>query len=72
MAASALVAATAMPPAALPTIKASTVCGDIAGRVQPGGVVAFRGVPYGDAARFMPPKPASCWNNTLDASADGP
>jgi len=74
MAASALVAVTAMPPAALPTIKASTVCGDIAGRVQPGGVAAFRGVPYGVAARFMPPKPASCWhwNDTLDASADGP
>ena len=39
------VAAASMAPASLPTIKASTVCGDIAGRVQPGGVAAFRGVP---------------------------
>ena len=72
MAASAIAAVAAMPPTALPTIKASTVCGDIAGRVQPGGVAAFRGVPYGNAMRFMPPKPASCWHDTLDASADGP
>ena len=39
---------------------------------EAGGVAAFRGIPYGDAERFLPPTPAAGWVGELDASADGP
>ncbi|EOD32698.1 hypothetical protein EMIHUDRAFT_230480 [Emiliania huxleyi CCMP1516] len=53
-------------------IKAYVTGGVAVGRVQAGSVAAFRGIPYGNAERFLPPTPAASWVGELDASADGP
>ena len=49
-------------------------CGLVQGVLQPGGLAAFRGLPYGRAERWQPPKAARCWPNSsaFDASKDGP
>ncbi|EOD34209.1 hypothetical protein EMIHUDRAFT_98624 [Emiliania huxleyi CCMP1516] len=55
-----------------PAVIARTSCGVVQGRTQAGGVAAFRGIPFGEAGRFLPPTPAACWHGVLDALADGP
>ena len=55
-----------------PAVTARTSCGVVQGRTQAGGVAAFRGIPFGEASRFLPPTPAACWHGVLDALADGP
>jgi len=55
-----------------PAVTARTSCGVVQGRTQAGGVAAFRGIPFGEAGRFLPPTPAACWHGVLDALADGP
>jgi len=52
--------------------RANTTCGVVVGIEQPGSVAAFRGIPYGSAERFQPPKPAHCWHGELNATEDGP
>ncbi|HEY3798868.1 MAG TPA: carboxylesterase/lipase family protein [Caulobacteraceae bacterium] len=52
----------------------ATSAGAIRG-VSDGGVLAFKGVPYGadtGAARFQPPRPAPAWQGVRDTTSYGP
>jgi carboxylesterase type B len=53
-------------------VTAHTACGDAVGVSQPGGIAAFRGIPYGTADRWQPPVAAPCWHGDLNATKDGP
>ncbi|MFD0662358.1 carboxylesterase/lipase family protein [Thermocatellispora tengchongensis] len=50
--------------------------GRLAGRLLPGGVAAFLGIPYAAAPfgpnRMLPPRPAPSWSGTRAATAYGP
>jgi para-nitrobenzyl esterase len=48
-----------------------TTCGKVEG-LERGGVVQFRGVPYGRAERFRPVETARPWAGVLDATRFGP
>lgn len=69
----AMLAAPAFAQGADPVVK--TTAGQVRGR-QAGGVLVFKGVPYGEstagANRFMPPKPKAAWDGVRDCLAYGP
>lgn len=60
-----------------PPVVVTPICGAVAGTWDPvwTSLASFRGIPYGappvGAARWQPPRPAPCWNGTLDGAADG-
>jgi para-nitrobenzyl esterase len=53
------------------TMIAQTELGALRGAPE-GGVIAFRGVPYADAARFAPPVEVAPWTGIRAATQDGP
>src|SRR5690625_7107407 len=53
------------PTAQEPIVKISS--GAVLGRVDD-GVYAFKGIPYAQAERFMPPQPPDSWDGVRDAS----
>src|SRR5262249_43361747 len=50
---------------------AETQCGRVQG-ASIEGVHLFRGIPYGHAARFLPPSKPASWSGTRDATETGP
>ena len=52
-------------------VVATTRTGRVRGVVEH-GVGVFRGVPYGSARRFLPPRAPAAWQGTRDALAFGP
>lgn len=54
------------------TVVVRTPSGDVRGRVQAEGVLAFAGVPFAEADRFGPPRPPAPWAGERDATAPGP
>ena len=52
-------------------VVATTRTGRVRGVVEH-GVSVFRGVPYGSARRFLPPRAPAAWQGTRDALAFGP
>src|SRR5690625_2006240 len=57
------------PTAQEPIVKISS--GAVLGRVDD-GVYAFKGIPYAQAERFMPPQPPDSWDGVRDATRFGP
>ena len=62
-----------------PPPSAKVACGFVTGStervVASGGervIEAYRGIPFGEAERWQPPKPAACWEGDYSAQADGP
>ncbi|MFF1409168.1 carboxylesterase/lipase family protein [Streptomyces sp. NPDC058289] len=53
-----------------------TVFGEVEGRIGPGGIAVFRGIPYAappvGARRFAVPEPPEAWEGVRDAGAYGP
>lgn len=48
-----------------------TVHGSVRGELR-GNVMVFRGIPYGEAQRFLPPQPAKAWQGVRDCTKNGP
>lgn len=48
-----------------------TMQGSVHGE-QRGSVTVFRGIPYGEAQRFAPPRPAKSWQGVRDCTQNGP
>ncbi len=48
-----------------------TMQGSVHGE-QRGSVAVFRGIPYGEAQRFAPPRPAKPWQGVRDCTQNGP
>lgn len=57
------------PTAQEPIVKISS--GAVLGRIDD-GVYAFKGIPYAQAERFMPPKKPDAWDGVRDATEFGP
>jgi len=64
------------PPGAVSTGPVRTASGLVAGAVLPGGVRAFRGIPFAappvGALRWKPPRPARPWRGVRDGTRFGP
>jgi len=49
-----------------------TASGRVRGTTGDDGVAVFKGIPYGAAARFAPPRPVAAWTRVRDAVEFGP